>query len=83
MQPFQFVRRENKVHEVLNKNPVTKIRSTEFAVFGQALPEYSFRENFCPQGDRTLQLDELLYSYIQGFLSKTTNNHLYVYEHNR
>ena len=48
LQPFQSVHRENKFCVVLNKDPVTKISSTEFAVFGQALPEYSFRENFCP-----------------------------------
>ena len=38
-------------------DPVTKISSTEFTFFGQGLPEYSFRENFCPYGDRTLQLE--------------------------
>ena len=57
LQPFQSVHRENKFRQVLNKDPVTKISSTEFAVFGQALPECSFRENFCSQGDRTLQLE--------------------------
>ena len=56
LQPFQCVHRKNKFREVLNKDPVTKVSSTEFAFFGQALPEYSFRENFCPYGDRTLQL---------------------------
>ena len=48
LQTFQSVHRENKFREVVNKDPVTKISSTEFAVFGQALPKYSFRENFCP-----------------------------------
>ena len=48
LQPFQSVHRQNKFREDLNKDPVTKIRSTEFAVFGPAQPEYSFRENFCP-----------------------------------
>ena len=55
LQPFQSVHRENKFREVLKKDPVTKISSAEFAVFGPVLPEYSFRENFCPKGDRTLQ----------------------------
>ena len=45
LQPFQSVHRDNKFREVLNKDPVTKISSTEFAVFGQALPEYSFRSS--------------------------------------
>ena len=57
LQLFQSVHHENKFREVLNKDPVRKIISTEFAVFGQALPEYLFRENVCPKGDRTLQLE--------------------------
>ena len=48
LQPFQSVHRENKFREVPNKDPVTKISSTEFAIFGPAQPEHSFRENFCP-----------------------------------
>ena len=40
LEPFQSVHGETKFLEVLNKDPVTKISSTEFAVFGQALPEH-------------------------------------------
>ena len=47
LQPFQSVHCENKFCEVLNKDPVTKISSTEFAVFGPVQPEHSFHENFC------------------------------------
>ena len=55
LQPFQSVHRENKFREVLNKDPVTKIGSTEFEVFGPAHQERSFCENSYPYGDRTLQ----------------------------
>ena len=47
LQPLQSVHHKNKFREVLNKDPVTKIRSTEFAVFGPAQPEHLFNENFC------------------------------------
>ena len=33
LQPLKSVHRENKFREILNKYPVTKISSTEFAVF--------------------------------------------------
>ena len=82
-EPFQSIHRENKFREVLNKDPVTKISSTEFAVFGPALPEYSFRKNFCPQGDRTARINcftVICKAFYQ--LSKTTNNHLYAYDYN-
>ena len=46
--PFQSVHRKNKFLEDLNKNPVRKISSTEFVVFGPAQPEHSFLENFYP-----------------------------------
>ena len=39
LQPFQSVHRENKFREVLNKDPVTEISSTGFAVFVPAQPE--------------------------------------------
>ena len=72
-QPFQSVHCENKFREVLNKDPVTKISSTEFAVFGPALREYLFRENFCPQNDRTLQLElTALQLYARLFISYQT-----------
>ena len=48
LQPVQSDHREIKFREFLNKDPITKISSTEFTVFGQALPEFSFRENACP-----------------------------------
>ena len=48
LQPFQSGHRENKFREDLNKDPVTKISSMDFAVFGPVLSKYSFRENFCP-----------------------------------
>ena len=36
LQAFQSVHCENRFREVLNKDPVMKISSTEFAIFGQA-----------------------------------------------
>ena len=48
IQPFKSVHHENRFREVLNKDPVTKISSTEFAVFVPTKPKHSFRENFCP-----------------------------------
>ena len=47
LQPFKSVHRENKFREVLNEDPVTKISSTEFAVFRPAKSEHWFRGNFC------------------------------------
>ena len=55
LQPFKSVQCKNKFRKVLNKDLVTKIRSTEFAVFRPAKPEHLFRESFFPQGNRTLQ----------------------------
>ena len=43
LQPSRSVHRVNKFRE----DPVTKISSTEFAVFGPAKPEHSFLESFC------------------------------------
>ena len=48
LQPSQSVHCENKFYQVLNKDLVTKISSAEFAVFGPAQPEHSFRGNFFP-----------------------------------
>ena len=48
LQPFKSVHRENKFRKVLNKDPVTKTSSIEFAVFRPATPEHSLREYFCP-----------------------------------
>ena len=72
--PVKSVHRENKFREVLSKDPVTKISSAEFAVFGPVKPEYSFREDFCPKGNRICSLNKLLYNYIRGFLSVIQNN---------
>ena len=43
-----MVHRKNEFREVFNKDPATKITSMEFAVFGPAKSEHSFRENLCP-----------------------------------
>ena len=48
LEPFKSDHRENEVHESFNKDPVAKLSSTEFLVFGPAKPEQSFRENFYP-----------------------------------
>ena len=49
LQPFKSAHRKNKFREVLNdEDPVRKISFTEFAVFGPAKPEHSFRKNFRP-----------------------------------
>ena len=40
LQPLKSVHRENEFREVLNKDPVTKISSTEFAVFEPARHEH-------------------------------------------
>ena len=55
LQPFKSVQRKNKFCKVLNKGLVTKISSTEFAIFRPAKSEHLFRENFFPQGNRILQ----------------------------
>ena len=36
LEPFKSIHRENKFREGLNKDPVAKISSTEFIVFGSA-----------------------------------------------
>ena len=48
LQPFESFHRENKFREVLNKDPVVKISSTEFAVFRTAKPEHSPLRKFLP-----------------------------------
>ena len=53
--PFKYVHRKNKFREVHNKDSVTKISSTKFAVFGPSKPEHLFHENFCPKDNRRLQ----------------------------
>ena len=55
LQTFISVHCENKFREVLDKDPVMKISSTEFAVSEPAKPEHLFRENFCLQGNKKLQ----------------------------
>ena len=40
LKPFKSVHHENKFREVLNKDPVAKISSTEFAVFRHARPDH-------------------------------------------
>ena len=55
LESLKSVHRKNKFREGLNKDPVAKISSTEFVVFGSAKLEHSFCENFCPQSNRTLQ----------------------------
>ena len=47
-EPFKFDHHGNKFREGLKKDPVAKISSTKFVVFGPAKPEHSFSENFCP-----------------------------------
>ena len=70
LQPFQSVYRENKFREVPNKDPVTKISSTEFAIF----PNIRSVKISALNVTELCSLSELLYSYIQGFLSVTRNN---------
>ena len=48
LEPFKSVHREKKFRESLNKDPIAKISSTEFIVFGPAKPEHSLCKNFCP-----------------------------------
>ena len=48
LQPFESFHRENKFREVLNKDPVVEISSTEFAVFRPAKPEHSPLRKFLP-----------------------------------
>ena len=48
LESFKSAHCENKFREGLNIDPVAKISSTEFIVFGPAKPEHSFCENFCP-----------------------------------
>ena len=42
LQPFKSAHRKNKFREFLNKDPVTKISSNEFAIFEPATPELLF-----------------------------------------
>lgn len=46
LQSFKYVHHKNKFRDVLNKDPLTKISSTEFAVIEPAKAENLFRENF-------------------------------------
>ena len=72
LQPFQYVHRENKFREVPNKDPVTKISSTEF--LGQPNPNIRSAKISALNVTELCSLSELLYSYIQGFLSVIRNN---------
>ena len=74
LQLFQSVHHENKFREVLYKNPVTKISSTEFAVFGQLNPYIRSAKISALKVIKICSLNELLYSYIQSFLSVIKNN---------
>ena len=47
LQSFKYVHHEIKSSDVLNKDPVTQMSSTEFAVVGPAKAKHSFRKNFC------------------------------------
>ena len=84
MQPSQSVHRANKFREVLNKDPVTKISSTDSQFLGKPYPNTRTAKISALKVIELCSSNELLYSYIQGFLSviKKTNNHLYAYEHN-
>ena len=48
LEPFKSVHRNNIFREGLNKDPVAKISSIEFIVFGPAKPEHLFCKNLCP-----------------------------------
>ena len=74
LQPFQSVHRENKLREVLNKDPVTKISSTEFAILGQPNPNVRSAKISALNVIELCSPNELLYSYIQDFLSLIKNS---------
>ena len=74
LQPFQCVHRKSKFREVLNKDPVTKVSSTEFAFLGKPYPNTHSAKISALTVIELCSSNELLYSYIQGFLIVIKNN---------
>ena len=74
LQPFQSVHRENKLREVLNKDPVTKTSSTNSQFLGQPNPNTRSAKTSVLNVIELSSPSELLYSYIQGFLSVIKNS---------
>ena len=65
LESFKSAHRENKFREGLNKDPVAKISSTEFIVFGPGKPKHFVLRKFLPlrQQDFAVQMNSFAVIY--------------------